>query len=514
MNQPQSSFVAIDLGASSGRVMIGRLIEEGTQRIELEEVYRFPNGAVRMQGRLQWEIETLYDGVLTGLRLAAARIAQRGDTLAGIGVDTWAVDYGLLDGSDTLLANPTAYRDERTKRISDRVYEHISPQIHYGLNGLQTLPFNTEFQLIADLESSEFAAAESLLLIPDLINFWLTGVKAAEITNASTTGLIDVTTRTWSTELMEALSECFPGYGKVPAMLAPVVEAGTVIGALTPELVRSWGQGEDETNSAIPVVAVGSHDTASAIVGIPASTKDFAYISCGTWSLVGVELGRPVLTEASREANFTNELGVDGTVRYLRNVMGLWVLQESMRTWVDAGVTESLVDLIHEAGQLTPFTTVVDIDSELFLAPGDMPARIANYAEETGQPVPRTQAEVVRCIIDSLALAYRRALLQAIDLSGLTIEVIHMVGGGIQNELLCQLTADVTGLAVIAGPIEGAVLGNVLVQARAVGHAAVAGMNLEQLRELGSRGVPVKRYLPTSGKRPIDFAELEGRLSR
>ena len=492
---PRAVFAAIDLGASSGRVMLGRVLtreaDAAGDHIELSEVARFANGAVEVDGQLHWDILALYRGILSGLRAAVRLCAERGEVLAGIGIDSWAVDYGLLDRDGKLLGNPVSYRDARTQGLPERVYARVSAAEHYKVNGLQTQPFNTEFQLLAAGDTAQFAAAHSLLLIPDLLNYWLTGHKRCEITNASTTGLIDVRTRDWSQPLLDRLSREFSAFTRVSDLLSPVIEAGEILGSLRPLIARDIGLDHD-----VPVVAVGSHDTASAVVAVPARSPRYAYISCGTWALVGVELDAPVLTAASRTANFTHELGVDGTVRYLRNVMGLWVLQESLRTWEEQGHAPDLAALLAEAGDLPGFTTIVDIDSSEFLAPGDMPARIARLARETGQPVPATRGEVVRCIIDSLAVAFDRALRQASELSGQEVEVIHMVGGGIQNELLCQLTADLSGLPVVAGPVEGAVLGNILIQARAVGHPSAAGKDLTGLRELGARGVPLKHYAP------------------
>lgn len=507
-----AAFVAVDLGASSGRVIVGRVLgAAGEQRVELHEVNRFPNGPVDVGGTLHWDVLRLYQGITDGLRAAAREAHARGDVLAGVGIDSWAVDYGLLDADGVLLANPVHYRDSRTAGVPDRVFAQISAADHYSVNGLQTQPFNTEFQLVAAARSAQKAAAASLLLIPDLLGYWLTGERAAEVTNASTTGLLDVRTRTWSAALLTRLEAAFgartdpggvpgPGVGAEsgPAgvargatfaeLLPRVVEPGTILAPLQPAVAQAAG-----IHGAVPVIAVGSHDTASAVVAIPATTENFAYISCGTWSLVGLELANPVLNEASRAANFTNELGVDGTVRYLRNVMGLWLLQESIRTWNAAGLPADLPDLLAAAALVPALTTVVDVDAPDFLAPGDMPARIAAAAERTGQTPPQSQAETVRCILDSLALAYRRAVRQASELAGRAVDVVHVVGGGVRNELLCQLTADATGLPVVAGPVEGAALGNVLIQARAAG--VLAG-DLSALRAVGARGVILTRYGP------------------
>jgi rhamnulokinase len=352
----------------------------------------------------------------------------------------------------------------------------------YRINGLQHLPFNTVFQLAAARNSAQSAAARHLLLVPDLLTYWLTGAVGAEVTNASTTGLLDATTRDWAEELIDRLD--------LPrGLFPPIRQPGARLGELRDDVLSETGLA-----GPVPVTAVGSHDTASAVVGVPASTDRFAYISCGTWSLVGVELDKPVLTEESRAAGFTNELGVDGTVRYLHNVMGLWLLQESQRTWSASGQEGDLGRLLAAAEQVAPFAAVVDVDDPRFLPPGDMPARIAQACTETGQAPPQSPAATVRCILDSLALAYRRTVRRAAELSGRDIEVVHLVGGGARNTLLCRLTADACGLPVVAGPVEAAALGNALVQARAGG--AVPG-GLPELRDLLRATCDVRTYRPS-----------------
>jgi rhamnulokinase len=317
--------------------------------------------------------------------------------------------------------------------------------------------------------------------MPDLLAFWLTGAEGAEVTNASTTGLLDATTREWSWELIDRLR-------LLRGLFPPLRQPGDRLGELRDDVLAETGLA-----GPVPVTAVGSHDTASAVVGVPAEGERFAYISCGTWSLVGVELEKPVLTDAGRQAGFTNELGVDGTVRYLRNVMGLWLLQESLRTWAAAGLPADLPELLHAAARVPAFTAVVDPDDPRFQPPGDMPVRIAEVCAETGQTPPQNQAETVRCILDSLALAYRRTVRRAAELSGRDVEMVHLVGGGARNELLCRLTADACGLPVVAGPVEAAALGNVLVQARAAG--AVSG-SLSDLRALLRETQDVRTYSP------------------
>ncbi|TYC21381.1 rhamnulokinase [Micromonospora sp. MP36] len=437
----------------------------GPGRLDLTEVHRFPNEPVRLGDTLHWDVLALYRGVLDGLRAAGP--------VTSLGVDSWAVDYGLLDASGALLGNPVHYRDARTDGVAERVTKQLGAERLYRTTGLQQLPFNTLYQLVAAAGSPQLAAARRLLLIPDLIAYWLTGEVTAEITNASTTQLYDLRRRAWATDLMADAG--IPAY-----LFPPLREPGTRIGPVRP------GLGLPGTPD---VVAVGSHDTASAVVGVPATGTSFAYISCGTWSLVGVELDAPVLSEASRQANFTNESGLDGTIRYLRNVMGLWLLQESVRTW--GGI--DLPDLLRRAAREPAFRSVVDPDDPRFLPPGDMPARIAEACRRAGEPVPTSPAATVRCIVDSLALAHRRAVRQAQQLSGRHVDAVHVVGGGARNDLLCQLTADACGLPVFAGPVEAAALGNILVQARAAG--VLAG-DLAALRAVLRDTQHIVRYEP------------------
>ncbi|MFD2091094.1 rhamnulokinase [Blastococcus deserti] len=487
--QALPAFAAVDLGASSGRVMVARV---GPDVLELTEAHRFPNRPVRTGDALHWDVLGLYAGVLDGLR-AAGREAGR---LAGVGIDSWAVDYGLLDADGALLGNPLHYRDGRHATAVPAVHAAVGPDELYRLSGLQHLPFNTVFQLAARRGSVQLGAARRLLLVPDLLAHWLTGAEGAEVTNASTTGLLDATSREWSWELIERL-------GLPRGLFPPLVRPGDRVGELRVDVLEETGLA-----GPVPVTAVGSHDTASAVVGVPAADDRFAYVSCGTWSLVGVELDKPVLTEESRAAGFTNELGVDGTVRYLRNVMGLWLLQESQRTWVAHGLPSDLPDLLAAAARVPAFTTLVDPDDPRFLPPGDMPARIAAYCLETGQTPPQSQAETVRCILDSLALAYRRNVRRAAQLSGRSVENVHLVGGGARNALLCQLTADACGLPVLAGPVEAAALGNVLVQARGLG---VLSGGLPELRALLRATQDAQLYLPTRDAEAAWAAE-EARL--
>ena len=491
MTSNEAAFAAADLGASSGRVILGRL-REG--RFELEEVARFANGPVTLDGSLHWDATRLFAEITAGFDDA---IRRAGGSLASVGIDTWGVDYGRLDRAGGLLEQPFHYRDDRTHGVPERLFRLLPAETLYGSAGLQVQPFNTIFQLVAASGDPLWGQVGALLLMPDLFGYWLTGRRVAEVTNASTTGLLDVSRRTWSKEICYSLAlQCgIP----VPRVLPELVEPGTVLGSTRPGVLTAE----------IPVVAVGSHDTASAVVAVPTESRNFAYVSSGTWSLVGLELDQPVLTEESRAGNFTNELGVDGTVRYLKNVMGLWVLSECQRAWEADGRAVDLGGLLAAAAAVPGMACVVDINDERLLPPGDMPWRLMTLARETGQRLPDSPAAITRCILDSLAIAYKDAIDQACRLAGRRIDVVHIVGGGSQNALLCQLTADVTGLPVVAGPAEGTALGNLLVQARATG--ALNG-DLMALRRVAIASSTLVTYTP--GVLSLDPARLAeaGRL--
>jgi rhamnulokinase len=424
---------------------------------------------------LHWDFETLIASVAHGVDVAQ----NSGIELRSIGIDTWGVDYGRVRADRTLLEDPYNYRDSRTDGIPDKLFADIPAATMYSRCGLQVMPFNTVFQLVAAAGQAGWDVTDQVLLLPDLIGHWFTGVGVAEMTIASTTGLLDVANRRWSAETLADVNRL---YGlPLERVLPTLVEPGTV-GAPAIRLAKP-----------VPVVSVGGHDTASAVVTVPTTTDNFAYISSGTWSLVGLELDAPVLTPASRQLNFTNELGLDGTVRYLKNVMGLWVFSESIRTWEKTTPAVPLPDRLAAAAKLPPLAAVVDMNDERLLPPGDMPGRLAAMASETGQAAPRTQDEFARCIIDSLALTYRVAIRDACEMAGRDIEVVHIVGGGSQNALLCQLTAEATGLPVVAGPTEGTAMGNLLVQARAMG--ALSG-GLGELRAIARASSELTRYTP------------------
>jgi rhamnulokinase len=462
---------AVDLGASSGRVHLGRI---GDGSVELTEVARFWNGGVPLGGTLYWDLLHIWRNVLEGLSAAG----RAGGGLDSVGIDSWAVDYGLLDRAGRLIGNPVHHRDPRTGPAREAVHAVVPPAELYRRSGIAPLPINTIYQLVADRDAGLLERASRMLLLPDLLGFFLTGTCAMELTNASTTGLLPVGAERLDDALLSALD--LP-----PELFAPLRSPGSLIGELATPV-------RDETGlrRPLPLLAVASHDTASAVVAVPAAGERFAYVSSGTWSLVGVEVERPVPSEAALAAGFTNERGLDGTTRLLRNVMGLWLLSESRRA---AERRQRLDDLLAAAAAAPALRSLIDPDDDRFLAPGDMPARIAAACRERGEPEPRSPGENARCILDSLALAYRRSVRRAGQLAGFQPEQIHVVGGGSHNRLLCQLTADACALPVVAGPDEAAAMGNALVQARTLG---VIEGGLPDLRRIVARSVTTTRYLP------------------
>lgn len=443
-----ASFVAVDLGASSGRVVMGD-IQRG--RITTKELARFPNEAVTLPGEgLCWNICSLYRRILDGLR-SAARFAA---APRSIGIDSWGVDYGLVDDSGALLGEIRHYRNERTKDSRDAVAAIVPDDALYQRTGIPALPFNTIYQLMSDGAAGRTHEAAQFLLIADLIGFWLTGQGVAEVTNASTTGMLDTRSGQWDLDLVETI-------GLPPTIFPTIVQPGH-----RRALRRCVADDVGLSESTI-LTSVASHDTASAIAAIPATHDRFAYISCGTWALVGVELETPLLTEASRASGFSNEHGVGGRICFHRNVMGLWLLQQCIDAWVRAGHLCDLEQLIAAARQEPRGGPVVDLDLPEFARPGDMPEKIRSACVVGGQKPPTNRAALVRCIMDSLAAAFAHAISDAIGLASRSIDVIHLIGGGARNSLLCQLTADACEIPVIAGPAEASTLGNLLVQANA-----------------------------------------------
>ncbi|WP_448336881.1 rhamnulokinase [Chloroflexus aurantiacus] len=468
-------FIAIDIGASSGRVILGRW--DGT-RFTLEEIHRFPNGMIERDGHLFWDVNRLWQEVQHGLRAYARH--EQSSRLASIGIDTWAVDYGLIDETGHLIGDPFAYRDARNEGMAGQVDTIIPPTELYERTGLQRLPFNTLYQLYAERQGERLPRAATMLLIPDLFHYWLTGKRVAEYTNASTTMFLDARRRVWATDLLERL-------GLPTHLLPPLVMPGTPLGPLVPELRDTLGLPDNVT-----VVAVGTHDTASAVAAVPHLDAQSAYISSGTWSLVGVERNEPLINEAARHLNVTNEGGVYGTIRLLKNVSGLWLLQECQRCWQADGLNLSWDEIIAQAAAAPAGRSYIDPDAPEFLAVGDMPARIREYCRRNGQPVPETVGEIARCCLDSLALRYREVIDALADLTGQPITTVRIVGGGSQNTLLCQLTADLCRRPVVAGPTEGTALGNILVQAIAMGYLP----DLATARQIAAASVSQTTYRP------------------
>ncbi|GAA1423108.1 rhamnulokinase family protein [Agrococcus citreus] len=465
-----ATVAAIDLGATSGRVLRA---EVGRDTLRLDEVARFENRPVRVGDGLHWSVLGLYDAALHGVA-----VASRDASLASVAVDSWAVDYGLLRRG-SLLGIPYSYRDDRTARGLELVDAVIEQPELWQRCGLQRMPFTTINQLMVDRERGLLEAADRLLLLPDLFGYWMTGRMVMERTNASTTGLMRLD-GSWDLELMQRLG--------IPAsLLSEVVHPGALIGPIDATTRAHFG-----IQGAPDVLAIGSHDTASAVVAVPMEPGG-AYISSGTWSLVGIETPAPIATREALEASFTNEGGVDGRTRFLKNVMGLWILSESMRTWQAAGERMGLPELLDAAAAVDWRVPVFDPTDASFYPPGDMPARIHAWFEDRGQRPPRGRAEVVRCILESLAESYAVTLRDAARISGQPIERVHVVGGGSRNALLCQLTANRTGLPVVAGPVEATAIGSVLVQARALG---AAPESLEELRALVRATQSLQEYRP------------------
>jgi len=469
--------------------MLGRF--DGRRTLQLEEVYRFPNLPARVLDSLHWDPLRLFNEIKHGLALCAR---QAGGALSGIGIDTWGVDFALLGDDDELLGNPFHYRDRRTEGMLARAFERVPREEIFERTGIQFLPINTLYMLLSMQGTPALEAAQTFLTLPDLFNFWLSGRKACEFTNATTTQLYDQRAGDWARPLIEKLglpSHIFP----------PVVQPGTVLGPLFHSIAE-----EIELES-VPIIAPACHYTASAVAAVPARVKDYAYISSGTWSIVGVETYAPIITPQSLAFNFTNEGGVAGTVRFSKNVMGLWLVQECRRAWAQSGDTLDYADLTALAEKSAPFVSFVDPDDEAFLRPGDMPARLREFCHKTGQPVPEDKGALMRCVFESLALKYRVVLERIEAMLGRRIEVIHIVGGGSQNYFLCQLTADATARPVIAGPAEATALGNVLVQAMALGHFS----SLTEAREVVQQSFELVTYEP----HPIDeWDEAYRRLRR
>jgi rhamnulokinase len=465
------NLAAIDLGASSGRVMLARIYDD---KITVEKAHRFPNGPVRVFDHIYWDVLRLFEEIKIGLGVAG----QMG-SLSGLGLDTWGVDYALLDGDDQLIGNPFHYRDPRTNGVMDQVFELVNREEIFNRTGLQFMQLNTLYQLFSMRESSALRRARSFLMMPDLFNFWLTGRKANEFSNATTTQFYNPHLNAYDLELLFQLG--------LPTDIYPeILPSGSILGPLIPTIEEDTGLG------AIPVIAPACHDTGSAVAAAPIQSSCAAYISSGTWSLVGVEVKEPVITPQSLAYNFTNEGGAYGTIRLLKNVAGLWLVQECKRVWANQGRDYSWVEITKAAREAPHSGSLVDPDHPDFLNPSNMPAAIRGFCTRTGQDILEGDGAVLRCIFESLALKYRWVIKCLEELLGYPLEVIHIIGGGSQNELLCQLTADATGKPVMAGPVEATAIGNALVQAISLGYFD----SLEAGRRLVRRSFPMKEYFP------------------
>jgi rhamnulokinase len=470
--------LALDLGAESGRAVLGAF--DGA-RLRTRDLHRFPNVPVRTEDGEHWDVPGLFREIQHALGRGGV---ETGGDLASVGLDTWGLDFALLDRDGALLGDPHTYRDPRTRGVMAQAFARVSPARIFADTGVQFMEINTLYQLLAlaARAPATLDAARTLLMIPDLFNYWLTGDRGCEYTIATTTQCLRVHTTTWAWGLLDALG--------LPARLFPAVTPpGSVLGPLRPEVATATGL------PAVRVVAPACHDTASAVVAVPARGADFAYISSGTWSLVGVELAAPLVSEAAREANLSNEGGVCGTVRLLRNVMGLWLLQGCRRAWQTGGVSLSYDDLVRDAEREVGPGPLIDPDEPSFLRADDMPGAIHAYLARTGQAAPSGRGGLVRCVLDSLALRYRQVIEALERVTGRSVPVIHIVGGGARNRLLCQLTADATRRVVTAGPVEATAVGNLAMQLVALGKLGTLG----EIREVVRRSFDIQAYEPHGG---------------
>lgn len=486
-----TNFIAIDLGASGGRVILGRW--DGA-RFSLEELHRFGNGPVAVLSRLHWDPLRLWDEIQTGLHRYAARL---GAPLAGIGVDTWGVDYALLDSAGQLLGNPYHYRDHATDGILEKAFARVPRRAIYATTGIQFMQLNTLYQLWARVlaDDPHLAWADTLLFTPDLFNYWLTGRKVAEYTIASTSQMLDARTRLWATPLLERFA--------IPThFLPPLIDPGDIIGELLPGVREAVGLG-----GSVPIIATGSHDTANAVAAVPDLDAASLYISSGTWSLMGVELAEPLIEEQALAYDFTNEGGVGGTIRFLKNVAGLWLLQECRRQWQREGQDYGWEELMVLGEQAEAFRSLIDPDDPDFIHPGDMPGAIRAWCRHHGQPAPETVGQVVRCILESLALRYRWILGSVERVVARRMEVIRIVGGGSQNRLLNQFTASACGRPVAAGPVEATALGNVMMQAIATGHLG----GIDEGRQALAASFPRQTFTPQT---PAAWDDAYGRWQK
>ena len=467
--------LAFDFGASSGRAILATL-ENG--KIEMQEIHRFSNDPVMLSGVLHWDLPRLFFEIKQGITKAV-----HAGGFDAIGIDTWGVDFGLLDKKGHVMNNPVNYRDSRTDGMQEETYEIVPKAEVYGRTGIQLMNLNTLFQMMSLVidEPEQLAHADTMLFMPDLFAYLLTGEKRAEYTIASTSQMLNAETRDWDYELLEKLG--------IPTRILPkIIQPGESYGLLSKEICDELGCPQ------VPVIAVCTHDTASAVVAVPTQKDDFIYISCGTWSLFGTELPKPIINEASEKFNLTNEGGINKTTRFLKNIIGLWMIQESRRQWIREGYDVSYADLEREALAVEPFKCFIDPDAPMFVAPGNQPRRVQDFCRATGQYVPQTRGEIMRCIYESIAMKYRHTYYSIKEVTGREYDNIHMIGGGTKDRLLCQMTSDACNCSVIAGPIEATATGNVAVQFMALGEMA----DLKGLRAVIADSEQPKFYEPTN----------------
>ena len=469
----EKKILAFDFGASSGRAMLARLVDG---KLEIEEIHRFSNDPVQVGKRLYWDVLRLFHEIKQGISKAC--IAGGFDA---IGIDTWGVDFGLLNEQGELIGNPAHYRDTRTDPIPAQFFKKMTKDDLYAETGIQCVSFNTLYQLeyLKNERPEVLEQAKTLLMMPDLFAYFLTGAKRVEYTNASTTNLLDPRTHDWNEKVLKALGLSKELFGKI-------IMPGEVYGNLSPEIC------EELHCESVPVIAVASHDTASAVASVPTQEKDYAYISCGTWSLLGTVIDEPILSKESSAADFTNEGASDGTVRYLKNIMGLWLIQQSRGEWKRQGLNVSFDEMERAAREAKPFQCFIDPDAKDFVAPGNMPKRVAEFCRRTGQYVPQTMGEIMRCIYQSLAFKYKYTIEGMERLTGKKYNAIHMIGGGIKDQLLCSMAADYCGKRVVAGPVEATVTGNVAIQFMSFGIIP----DLKAARRMIAESFPIKEYQP------------------
>lgn len=469
----KNTYLAADFGGGSGRIIAGFLLHG---KLELEEVYRFSNRQVKLGNHIYWDFPALFEDMKTGLKLAA----QKGYAVKGIGIDTWGVDFGLIDKNGNLLGNPICYRDARTDGMPAEVFKILDERKHYTATGIQVMAINTLFQLYSMKQSRDpqLEVARQLLFMPDLFSYFLTGIANNEYCIASTSELLDAKQRNWSQETIRALE--LPEH-----LFGEIIQPGTIRGTLKEDIARETGLG------VVDVIAVGSHDTASAVAAVPATEAPIAFLSSGTWSLLGVEVNEPILTEEARQAEFTNEGGVGERIRFLQNITGLWILQRLMSEWKACGEEQSYDTIIPQAAE-TEINTIIPVDAPEFMNPENMEIALISYCRNHSLTIPQSKAEIVRCVLQSLAFKYQQAVEKLNRCLPSPIRQLNIIGGGSQNKLLNQLTADALNIPVYAGPVEATAIGNILTQAMAKGEIS----DIQELREIVSRSVTPQIYYP------------------